>query len=122
MLASPAFFKLRTQAFELVTLLWVDDFEDSYLDALELICSRLLPAPSDPGQESGPSREEILKFLRDARGMANFIDVAKIFRLFVKLLRPLYLRVLTAVRERHPKDLDVTAAALDLAAALFTNK
>lgn len=40
-LDKPEFYKLRTNVFEIITLIWVDDFQDNYLDSLELICKNI---------------------------------------------------------------------------------
>lgn len=35
------FYKIRTNVFEIITLIWIDDFHDHYLDSLEAICTKI---------------------------------------------------------------------------------
>ena len=41
MLEKQEFFKMRTLVFEIITVIWIDDFQDNYLDSLELICKKI---------------------------------------------------------------------------------
>jgi len=40
-LDKPVYYKLRTNVFEIITLIWIDDFQDNYLDSLEVICTNI---------------------------------------------------------------------------------
>lgn len=44
MLEKKEFFKLRTNVFEIITLIWIDDFQDNYLDSLEVVCKNIKDA------------------------------------------------------------------------------
>ena len=44
MLEKKEFFKLRTNVSEIITLIWIDDFQDNYLDSLEVVCKNIKDA------------------------------------------------------------------------------
>lgn len=35
------FYKIRTIVFEIIALIWIDDFHDNYLDSLEALCANI---------------------------------------------------------------------------------
>jgi len=54
--------------------------------------------------------------------LADFIDVSKIYRFYIKIVYPLYFEIFANQLSPYENDFQVMGAALDFIAALFLNK
>jgi hypothetical protein len=78
--------------------MWLDDFHDNYLDAINDITNNIKNRCFPYNNITKViflifntlinlhifSKDGLIKFFRDSTGIANYIDVAKIFKYFIK--------------------------------------
>ena len=53
--------------------------------------------------------------------MANFIDVSKIYRYYIKIMKPLYFEIFNQISVQQ-MDFEILGAGLDFIASIFLNK
>ena len=75
------FYKDRTKIYEIIAIMWLDDFHDNYLDAIDSITNNI---KTKCFPYNNVTKDGLIKFFRDSTGISNYIDVAKIFKFFIK--------------------------------------
>jgi hypothetical protein len=73
------FYKTRTQVFELVSIIWLDDYHDNYIDAIKNL-NESIKMKNFPNNVF--TKDGVIRFLRDSKGLANYIGklIYKLFR------------------------------------------
>lgn len=81
--------KLRMKIFELITFLYFDDYYDDFITNLKQVIQKIAETISSPEHK----KEQIICFLFSNLGMANRIDVAVIYKAYLKIIFP-YLQII----------------------------
>lgn len=81
--------KLRMKIFELITFLYFDDYYDDFITNLKQVIQKIAETISSPELK----KEQIICFLFSNLGMANRIDVAVIYKAYLKIIFP-YLQII----------------------------
>jgi exportin-7 len=113
------FYKLRTQIYEIIAIMYLDDYFDTYLEALENICQTIYIKNFPNGQID---TESIIKFFRDSTGLSNYIDVSKIFKYYFKIAYPIYAQIIQNYVPGCLASFDVIQAFFDFQLSLIQNK
>jgi hypothetical protein len=92
-LDKPEFYKERTRIYEIISIMWLDDFHDNYLDAINDITSNIKNKAFPFGNVT---KEGLVKYFRDMTGISNYIDVSKIFKFFIKNCYPFYMEIINS--------------------------
>ncbi|KAL4452832.1 hypothetical protein ABPG74_002397 [Tetrahymena malaccensis] len=115
-LSSATFSKNRTKIYEIVALIWIDDYYDNYLQASENVYKQVKQT-----LVNGINRESLMKYLRDLIGLNNCIEVAKIFRFYFKHIYG-DLTMIFQNMQQFFHDNEVMKVVLDFANSLTFNK
>eukprot|EP01017_Pseudomicrothorax_dubius_P051367 TRINITY_DN987_c0_g1_i13.p1 TRINITY_DN987_c0_g1~~TRINITY_DN987_c0_g1_i13.p1 ORF type:complete len:1127 (-),score=233.71 TRINITY_DN987_c0_g1_i13:61-3441(-) len=115
-LASKDFFKLRTTFYEILSIIFVDDYFDDYISSLDRLFNNII-VTNNASDSLG-----LISLFRDSSGIASYLDITKIFKYFVKISYPTYSKLLIEVVSNSFDDVDVMSAALDFMIALSKNK
>lgn len=61
--------------------MWLDDFHDNYLDSINDITNNI---KNKSFAFNNVTKDGLIKFFRDSTGISNYIDIAKIFKYYIK--------------------------------------
>lgn len=74
----------------MIAILWLDDYHDNYLESTDKIISSIKQSLGTPPSND---RLKLVKFIRDSTGICQYLDVAKIFKYYIKMAFPFYKEV-----------------------------
>lgn len=100
----------------MLTVVWLDDYQDNYLTAMEQIC---LNIKNNNFPNGSVTKEGIIRFLRDSRGLANHIDVSKIYKFYIKNCYLDYFNLFAYSLNNYLMDEEVMHPALDFINSLI---
>ncbi|CAK84583.1 unnamed protein product (macronuclear) [Paramecium tetraurelia] len=117
-LSTPQYIKKRALVFKIITIVWVDDCSDDYVNALVDIYNQIKQSIL-----TEINKINILKYVWDLIGIASEIDVDNIYRTFLRIIYPDLAKLLTPENiELFAKDYDSSIAIITLFKAIFYNK
>ncbi|CAD8116026.1 unnamed protein product [Paramecium primaurelia] len=117
-LNTPQYIKKRAVVFKIITIVWVDDCSDDYLNSLVDIYNQIKQSILIE-----MNKVNILKYVWDLIGIASEIDVDNIYRAFLRIIYPDLANLLTQENiELFAKDYDSSIAIITLFKAIFYNK
>ncbi|CAD8074071.1 unnamed protein product [Paramecium primaurelia] len=117
-LNTPQYIKKRALVFKIITIVWVDDCSDDYVNALVDIYNQIKQSIINE-----INKVNILKYVWDLIGIASEIDVDNIYRTFLRIIYPDIAKLLSEENiELFAKDYDSSIAIITLFKAIFYNK
>ena len=119
-LKSSKYTKYRTKVFEIVAIMYLDDYYDNYLVSTQKIClniykTNILDAPI-------LGAENLIKFFRDITGLSNYIDTNKIYRYFFKACYDTVIKLIVEYLPQFSSNHELLLSVFDVFHSFIQNR
>lgn len=114
------YYKFRTKIFEIVAIMYLDDYYDNYLMSTQKICADIYK--SNIANATIITPENLIKYFRDISGLSNYIDTIKIYKYFFKTCYETVIKLIFECLPKHADNNELVLAIFDLLNSLIQNK